>query len=164
MKSHQRLRPRPWLLAALVSTASLASAEDSSVHSFKKTQLTDKFWCEGASFGDLNRDGAMDLVAGPYWYEGPGFAKRHEYYPARATFQRKQADGAEEAVEGFEGALGAKNAYSDNFFVFILDFDRDGWQDILIVGFPGQDTSWFENPRGKEGHWARHRALAVTDN
>jgi hypothetical protein len=32
------------------------------------------------------------------------------------------------------------------------------------MGFPGEDSSWYENPKGKEGHWVRHKALDVTDN
>ena len=51
-------------------------------------------------------------------------------------------------VPGFEGRLGKENTYSDNFFAWPYDFNKDGWNDILIVGFPGKDTSWFENPRG----------------
>jgi len=39
---------------------------------FKKLKLTDTFYCEGANFGDFNHDGKMDVVSGPYWYEGPG--------------------------------------------------------------------------------------------
>src|SRR5438876_1195411 len=30
--------------------------------------------------------------------------------------------------------------------------------------FWGEDSSWYENPKGKEGHWVRHTALDVTDN
>jgi hypothetical protein len=139
-------------------------AEDWYLHSFRKIQLSDKFWCEGATFGDLNGDRKMDAVAGPYWYEGPAFTQRHEYYPPTSTFERKTESGGKEKVEGFEGALGANNTYSDNFFAFIRDFNSDGANDILIIGFPGQDTSWYENPKGKEGFWTRHKVLDVTDN
>ena len=70
---------------------------------------------------------------------------------------------------GFEGALGKNNTYSDNFFAFTFDFNKDGWDDILIYGFPGADASWFENPKGKkdaEGteHWLRHKVFDVVDN
>jgi hypothetical protein len=68
------------LASALVLSGTLfASAKDHVLHTFKKTQLTDQFWSEGANFGDFNRDGKMDIVSGPFWWEGPRFEKRHEY-------------------------------------------------------------------------------------
>ncbi len=146
-------------------------------HSWKKIQLTDKFWSEGATFGDFNHDGIMDVVSGPYWWEGPDFKVRHEYYEATARksaggaapFKLKNADGSEQTIEGFEGGLGKNNAYSDNFFAFSYDFNQDGWDDILILGFPGQDASWYENPHGKKNaegteHWIRHKVFDVVDN
>ena len=150
--------------AALLVGSFVSTAKDYSLHTFKKTQLTDKFWSEGATFGDLNRDGKPDIISGPYWYEGPDFTKRHEYSPATQTFKRKAADGAEQTIEGFEGALGVENKYSDNFFAFAHDFNQDGWNDILIIGFPGETTAWFENPKGADGHWAKHVVFDVTDN
>ncbi len=151
-------------LAFALSGSTLATAKDYILTSFKKIQLSDKFWCEGASFGDFNHDGKLDIVSGPYWWEGPAYQKRHEYYPATKTFKLKKADGTEETIEGFEGALGANNAYSDNFFAFTYDFNKDGWDDILILGFPGETSAWYENPKGREGHWQKHIVLDVTDN
>jgi putative membrane-bound dehydrogenase-like protein len=141
-----------------------AAAAAPVLHTFKKLQLSKYFWSEGASFGDFNRDGKMDIVSGPYWYEGPDFTTRHEYYPATTTFTHKKADGTDETIPGFEGALGEKNVYSDNFFAFVYDFNGDGWPDILIIGFPGESASWFENPQGKDGFWKRHQILDHVDN
>lgn len=152
------------VLVALLAGSLVSPAKDYTLHTFKKTQLTDKFWSEGATFGDLNRDGKADIVSGPYWYEGPDFTKRHEFYPATATFTRKQADGSNVTLEGFEGALGVDNKYSDNFFAFVHDFNKDKWNDILIIGFPGEWTAWFENPKGREGPWTKHVVFDVTDN
>ena len=50
---------------------------------FHKQVLTAKYYCDGITAGDLNRDGRMDVVAGPFWYEGPDFRVRHEFYPAK---------------------------------------------------------------------------------
>ncbi|MEO7676067.1 MAG: VCBS repeat-containing protein, partial [Verrucomicrobiota bacterium] len=150
--------------AAVLSSTLLVSANDYELHSFKKIQLTDKFWSEGASFGDFNHDGKLDVVSGPFWYEGPDFKTVHEYYPATEKFTMKNADGSAKEIPGFEGALGTNNTYSKNFFAFTHDFNGDGWTDILILGFPGDESWWFENPKGKEGHWVRHTALEVTDN
>ena len=161
------MNPFRVIIASLAVVGSVHGAE-SILHTFKKIQLSDKFWSEGATFGDLNRDGHNDIISGPYWWEGPDFKTRHEYYPAKTTFIRKGKDGSEEKIEGFEGALGVNNRYSDNFFAFVQDFNKDGWLDILIIGFPGQDASWFENP-GKAGiasttHWKRHKVFDTVDN
>jgi hypothetical protein len=158
------------MIKVLLATAFLASpllagaSEEYVLHSFRKVQVTDKFWSEGAYFGDFNRDGQMDIVSGPFWYEGPAFVKRHEFYPATATFTRNDASGKEEVVQGFEGALGSKNAYSNNFVTYADDFNGDGWTDIFVIGMPGEECFWFENPKGGERHWTRYVAIAVTDN
>lgn len=47
---------------------------------WKKTKLSGHFFAEGASAGDFNNDGHGDVVAGPYWYEGPSFVVKHELY------------------------------------------------------------------------------------
>ena len=52
---------------------------------FQKLRLSDQFYAEGAYYGDFNRDGKMDIVAGPFWFEGPDFQKRHEYRPAQGV-------------------------------------------------------------------------------
>jgi hypothetical protein len=150
------------LALAAMSAANILAAEE--LHTFKRIQLTDQFWSEGASFGDLNNDGAKDIISGPWWWEGPGFTKRHEYYPATTTFQLKLGSMTTVTVPGFEGTLGRENKYSDNFFAYVYDFNTDGWNDILIIGFPGKDTWWFENPKGKDTHWVRHTIFDQTDN
>ena len=126
--------------------------------------MSDQFWCEGASFADFNRDGANDIVAGPWWWQGPDFKSKHEIYPATKTFRLPLGEQTSVAVPGFEGGLGSRNTYSDNFFSFPYDFNSDGWMDVLVIGFPGKETSWFENPKGVEKHWARHVIFDQTDN
>jgi hypothetical protein len=151
--------------AALLASFAIAfQADAEKVHTFQKIQLSDEFWSEGANFGDFNHDGKMDVVAGPYWYEGPDFKVRHEYMPAKETFTVDQPDGTKKTFHGFEGGLGSKNTYSHNFFAYSYDIDHDGWTDIVILGFPGEESWWFENAKGKDGHWARHTMVKVTDN
>lgn len=144
-------------------TLTLALAADP-VHTFKRVQLTDQFWAEGADIGDFNHDGVMDVVSGPFWYQGPDFKQRHEIWPATASFKHKKSDGTEETIPGFEGALGEKNAYSQCFLTFAYDFNGDGWPDVLVYGFPGTPVYWYENPKGAPGPWPRHEIFDVLDN
>ncbi len=125
-------------------TVAPAPREEYTVITWKKIQLSDVFTCEGAAIGDFNKYGKMDVAAGPWWYEGPDFTKKHEIYPVK-TWK-------------------PDNEYSNNFFTYVYDFNKDGWADILVYGFPGADASWFENPKGAEGPWTKHEIFKVVDN
>jgi hypothetical protein len=157
---------RPFLpLVLLFSSVAFAHAAPPVVTGeFRKIKLTDEFWAEGAHFGDFNKDGKMDVVYGNFWWEGPDFTKRHEYYKVDKSFTVKQPDGTEKTVAGYKGALSNENDYSKNFLSYTHDFNGDGWTDILVLGFPGAESWWFENPQGKAELWPQHVAIDVTDN
>ncbi|HVR74896.1 MAG TPA: VCBS repeat-containing protein [Planctomycetota bacterium] len=163
---HRALSRWSWALCAAqgILCTFAHAAEERDLRTFRKITLHDQFWSEGATFGDLNRDGKNDIVAGPWWWEGPDFKTRHEIYPADKSFELKLGPLTAVKVPGFHGVLGKENHYSDNFFAFIRDFNADEWPDILVVGFPGKDTSWYENPRGADRHWVRHQVFPQTDN
>jgi len=114
-----------------------AQAETPSPAAFEKLVLTDEYLCDGINAGDFNRDGRPDVVAGPYWYEGPDFSARHEIFP----------------VEKFERAAGPTNS----LFSFVYDFNGDGWTDVLVLGRVHlHQAFWYENPQAKPGHWPKH--------
>lgn len=111
---------------------------------FTTRTLETAFFAEGATAGDLNRDGAPDLIAGPLWYEGPTFAVRHAI-----------ADAPSFDVE----------SYSRFFLTFVDDVDGDGWLDVLAVASPNGEmwmgdpnTYWYANPgESNDGApWERH--------
>ena len=65
----------------LIGSSLAFTGEDYELISFQKTALSDLFYAEGATFGDLNGDGVMDLIAGPFWYEGPTYEQVRAFQP-----------------------------------------------------------------------------------
>ena len=113
---------------------------------WRRIQLDKDFTAEGISCGDFNRDGKMDIVAGPYWYEGPDFEKKHEIFtPVKYD------------PHGYSATT--QPCYTG-------DFNGDGWTDVLYVvrEADGWNLVWYENPAGKDVPWKQHPALKGVRN
>ncbi|MCH7225466.1 FG-GAP repeat domain-containing protein [Haloferula sp. A504] len=167
------MRWMPPMLLAMVVTAHALKQEagDGKAAAFERFELTREFWSEGVDFGDLNHDGEADVVAGPHWWAGPDFEQRHSYGPserkspsAEAPHRAKNPEGEMVTVAGFPGAWSGRNGYSDCFQLWCDDFNGDGWDDVLVVSFPGKEAFWYANPRNEEGDWKRHVAYPAVDN
>lgn len=131
------------LAMVLVGLGWAAASAETPVPTYKKLVLSDKFTCEGAYYADFNKDGKLDVVAGPFWFEGPDFQKRHEFRQSKVYDPK---------------------GYSDCFLVFAGDFNGDGWPDILNIPTPGADSFWYENPAGGKAPWKSHFALKDVGN
>lgn len=120
------------------------TAADPVLLSFKTQQLSTEYYSEGAGAGDLNNDGAVDIVYGPHWYAGPGFTEKHEIYPPKPQ---------------------NREGYADHFFAWVYDFDKDNWSDIFVVGFPGTPAYVYQNP-GKSSNkpWTKHQVFDWVSN
>jgi hypothetical protein len=121
-------------LAAFVITGSCLSTH-AEEDGWRRVQLDARFRSEGVAIADFSNDGQADIVAGDYWYQAPDWTK-HEIRPP--------------------GDYWAGVGYSNSFCNWNYDLNEDGWQDVIVVGFPGQPFHWYENPKGEERHWAEH--------
>lgn len=107
---------------------------------FERLKLDETFRAEGVTAGDFNKDGLMDVAAGDVWYAAPDWKLSRIRQPL--TQQGKPTD----AYDGTKG-------YSNCFASFTYDINRDGWDDIIVVGYPGDPFYWYENPQNKTGDW-----------
>src|SRR5262249_17867861 len=44
----------------------------------------------------------------------------------------------------------------NSFACWADDINKDGWADLIVIGFPGQPCHWFENPQGKDEPWKKY--------
>jgi len=129
------------ILSAFVAVTTVHGATQIT---WKRQQLHGDFYSEGAAIGDINGDGKPDVVAGPFWWEGPTFEKKHAYY---------------------EPKIFSIHGYSDNFFAYVHDFNADQKNDILILGFPGKEARLYLNPGVHDDKpWPMHIVADVVDN
>ncbi|WP_153799751.1 FG-GAP repeat domain-containing protein [Foetidibacter luteolus] len=141
MNTPQRLLCTFTIFSTLLSTACSAQTTSSAV-SFKKHVISDVFTSEGVATGDVNNDGLNDILAGPFWYEAPGW-KQHRIHADTAN-----------PVPG----------YSTSFLNYSMDVNSDGWLDMIRFDQPGAFCDWYENPKGVNKPWARHIILATAGN
>lgn len=132
-------------LLPLFAVVFTAQAAERQLHSFERIQLTDRYYSEGINAADIDGDGHMDVIHGPFWFAGPEFQTKKLIYQA--------------APQNREG-------YANNFFSWPYDFNKDGLVDVLTAGFPGTPAFVYQNP-GKEGHeapWPKHQVFDWVSN
>jgi hypothetical protein len=124
------------LLAILTANFAASAGESEAPIAWKKTVVEGKFRSEGVGIGDVNKDGKLDVLIGDSWYESPTWAKQDIRKPG------DYGDGL--------------HSYSACMTCWTDDVNGDGWIDQVVVGFPGSPAYWYENPKGKPGHWPQH--------
>ena len=128
-------------LTLLLSFQVLAQAETA----FERVQLSNQFYSEGGTHGDYDGDGHGDVCVGPWIYYGPDFTEKSRFY---------------------EGDAFPPEKYSENFLMYTNDVNANGRHDILVLGFPGKESWWYENPgpNARKQLWKQHVILDSVDN
>lgn len=135
------------LLIPLTTVALVIAASDKPepAPSHIRQVLSEGVYTEGSSFGDVNGDGNIDLLAGPLWHEGPDFKKSHRYR-------------AGEAVP-------AKGYAHNSFQSWVFDANSDGRSDIFQVAHDGVfHLDLYLQPEEKSERWHMHRVAKGIGN
>jgi hypothetical protein len=103
---------------------------------FKIQRISDMYYSWATDAADFNKDGNLDIVAGPYIYYGPDFTKRSEIFPA------------------ITGSPSLQFAY--NRVQHAYDFNNDGWPDVLSTAF---SSILYINPKGEHRRWESYNIL-----
>ncbi|MDB5110304.1 MAG: repeat protein [Mucilaginibacter sp.] len=98
---------------------------------FKIQRISDMFYSWSAAAADFNKDGHMDIVAGPYIYYGPDYTHYQEIF--------------------FGQTYNPSRDFPETNCQYSFDFNNDGWPDIMI-GAAGP-ARIFINPKGESRRW-----------
>ena len=102
---------------------------------YRMQRIDDFYYSWGTSVADVNHDGILDIVTGPYYYLGPDYTVKREIVVAEAFAPGKEFD--------------------KTMVIYTDDFTGDGWPDLLIAT-TGIPLTLFRNPRGELRRWDKH--------
>ena len=107
---------------------------------FRLRRLNDFYYAWSATAADVNRDGVLDVVAGPHYFLGPDYRVSREIYVSRIY------------NPGAEYAAAAMN--------IAHDYTGDGFSDIVVS--EGRSFVMYVNPGKELRRWDRYPAFANT--
>ncbi len=104
---------------------------------FRMQKISDFYYAWCAAAADINHDGILDVVAGPFYYLGPDYTTRREFTSAQT--------------------YNPSTEYASGMVNFAYDFTGDGWPDILMAA---SRPMWlYVNPKGESRRWNKYLAV-----
>jgi hypothetical protein len=122
---------------------------------FMARRINPYFYAFSVAAADMNRDGHMDFVSGPFIYYGPDFTTGREFYAAETLSpstdfpSRIDPNGPSERGDG-------------NWVAFAADFTGDGWPDVLLANTSG--SALYVNPQDEARRWNVYRGIIPPAN
>ena len=104
---------------------------------FRIQRINDFYYGWSAAAADFNRDGVMDIAAGPFYYLGPDYQVSREIYLSQTSTVGTQ--------------------YTSAMVNFAYDYTGDGWPDVLVAN--GRPMSLYVNPKGELRRWDKYNVL-----
>ncbi len=104
---------------------------------FRMQRINDFYYGWSAAAADINHDGILDVVAGPFYYLGPDYQVSREIYLSQPSNVSTQ--------------------YANAMVNFAWDYTGDGWPDVLVTD--GRPISLYVNPRGELRRWDKYPVL-----
>jgi hypothetical protein len=116
------------------------AVEKTSTH-FTKQKISDFYYGWSAVSADIRKNGALDVIAGPFVYAAPDYLDRKRYREGRI----------------YNPAL----EYAPDMVNFADDFTGDGWADILASNIQGnlRPLNLYVNPQGESRRWTKYLAI-----
>lgn len=103
---------------------------------FRPQRISDMFYSFSAAAADFNRDGYMDVVAGPYVYFGPDYTHYEEIT--------------------FAETLKPSREFPEINCEYAEDLNGDGWPDVIV----GAATcTVYMNPKGESRRWDSYKII-----
>jgi 3-keto-disaccharide hydrolase/FG-GAP-like repeat len=101
-------------------------------------RLNPLYYGWGAATADVNHDGTLDVISGPFYYLGPSFTERRIYR---------------------EGVIyNPENSFAPDMVNLAADFTGDGWPDILS-SLGNRHMDLYVNPKGESRRWEKYSVL-----
>src|SRR5690606_6065171 len=124
-------------------------AQTVSEPNWTRVEVNTQFFGESAHFADIDKDGDMDVISTPFWYEGPDWKVSHRFTSGNAM-------------------SGNLDVYGGAWQTEAYDFNGDGWVDILVnLGPWCGNLQWYQrpgNPTSATGHWTARTMMTTKGN